>query len=158
MFPFRDSLPALKGLYFQNIAVLGQFCAEGFTWLLTWDPITDRRLSWSTYLFRTNEINWPLALRGHVTNAFFKQWVGILLMPKLLEHTKIILHPKFERKRIKGRYFVALWFLSKVVWLVLAAMLEGMLLPSNMASKTTSCLYLVQPFIVTLKCAANVIT
>ena len=25
----------------------------------------------------------PLALRGHVTNASFKQWVGILLMPKM---------------------------------------------------------------------------
>ena len=31
MFPFRDSLPSLKGLYFENITVLGQFCAEGFT-------------------------------------------------------------------------------------------------------------------------------
>ena len=27
--------------------------------------------------------NRPLALRGHVTNASFKQWVGILLMPKI---------------------------------------------------------------------------
>ena len=45
--------------------------------------------------------NKPLAPRGHVTNASFKQWVGILLMPqKLTEHIKIILHPKFERKRI----------------------------------------------------------
>ena len=40
----------------------------------------------------------------------------------------------------------------------LAAMLEGMLLPSNMAAKITSCLYLVQRFIVTLRCAVNVIT
>ena len=30
-FPFRDLLPALKGLYFENIAVLGQVCAEDFT-------------------------------------------------------------------------------------------------------------------------------
>ena len=28
-------------------------------------------------------VNRPLALRGHVTNASFKQWVGILLMPKI---------------------------------------------------------------------------
>ena len=27
--------------------------------------------------------NRPLALRGHVTNSCFKQWVGILLMPKI---------------------------------------------------------------------------
>ena len=32
----------------------------------------------------------PLALRGHVTNA----------CQKFTEHIKIILHPKFERKRI----------------------------------------------------------
>ena len=38
---------------------------------------------------------------------------------KLLEHTKIILHPKFERKRILGRYFTALWFFSEVVGFVL---------------------------------------
>ena len=29
------------------------------------------------------KLNRPLALRGHVTNASFKQWVGILLMPKI---------------------------------------------------------------------------
>ena len=29
-----------------------------------------------------NKPNRPLALRGHVTYASFKQWVGILLMPK----------------------------------------------------------------------------
>ena len=53
---------------------------------------------------------------------------------------------------------MALWLFSKVVWFVLAAMLEGMVLPSNMAAKTTSCSYLVQRFIVTLRCAVNVIT
>ena len=45
-------------------------------------------------------INRPLALRGHVTNASFKQRVGILLMPKIDRAIKIILHPKFEGKRI----------------------------------------------------------
>ena len=37
---------------------------------------------------------------------------------------------------------MALWFFNKVVWIVLAAMLEGKLLPSNMAglaAKTTVC-------------------
>ena len=28
-------------------------------------------------------LNMPLVLRGHMTNASFKQWVGILLMPKI---------------------------------------------------------------------------
>ena len=53
---------------------------------------------------------------------------------------------------------MALWFFNKVVWFVLAAMLEGILLPSNMAAKTTFCLYLVKRLIVTLRCAENVTT
>ena len=53
---------------------------------------------------------------------------------------------------------MALWFFNKAVWFVLAAMLEGILLPSNMAAKTTFCLYLVKRLIVTLRCAVNVTT
>ena len=49
---------------------------------------------------------------------------------KSTEHIKIILQPKFEMERFYGRYFMALWFFNKVVWIVLAAMLEGKLLPS----------------------------
>ena len=37
-------------------------------------------------------------------------------------------------------------------------LLEGILLPSNMAAKTTFCLYLVKCLIVILRCAANVTT
>ena len=37
-------------------------------------------------------------------------------------------------------------------------MLEGILLPSNMAAKTTFCLYLVKRLIFTLRCAVNVTT
>ena len=40
----------------------------------------------------------------------------------------------------------------------LAAMLEGILLPSNMVAKTTFCLYLVKHLIVMLRCAVNVTT
>ena len=53
---------------------------------------------------------------------------------------------------------MALWFTSKVVWFVLAAMLEGILLSSNMAAKTTCYLYLDKCLIVTLRCAVNVTT
>ena len=53
---------------------------------------------------------------------------------------------------------MGLWFFHKVVWFVLASVLEGMLLPSKMAAKTTFWLYLVQRLIVTLRCAVNVIT
>ena len=50
---------------------------------------------------------------------------------------------------------MALWFFHKVVWFVLAAMFEGILLPSNMAAKSTFCLYLVKRLIVALRCAVN---
>ena len=53
---------------------------------------------------------------------------------------------------------MALLFFNKVVRFVLAAMLEGILLPSNMAAKTTFCLRLVKLLIVTLRCAVNVTT
>ena len=43
--------------------------------------------------------NRPLALRGHVTNASLKQWVGILLMPKIVRAHKNYLTPE-----------IALWF------------------------------------------------
>ena len=53
---------------------------------------------------------------------------------------------------------MAIWFFNEVVWFVLAAMLEDILLPSNMAAKTTFCLYLVKLLIVTLRCAVKVTT
>ena len=44
--------------------------------------------------------NRPLALRGHVTNASFKQELESYWCQNLTEHIKIILHAKFERKSI----------------------------------------------------------
>ena len=41
---------------------------------------------------------------------------------------------------------------------VLAAMLEGKSMPSNMVAKTTYCLYLVKRLIVMLRCAVNITT
>ena len=43
---------------------------------------------WKEYPFLSKKVVWlswyrPLAQRGHVTNASFKQWAGILLMPKI---------------------------------------------------------------------------
>ena len=38
---------------------------------------------------------------------------------------------------------------------MLATMLEGILLPSNVVAKTTYCLYLVKRLIVMLRCAVN---
>ena len=53
---------------------------------------------------------------------------------------------------------MALLFFNKVVGFVLAAMFEGILLPSYLSAKTTFSLYLVKRLIVTLRCAVNVST
>ena len=113
-----------------------------------------------TRVFRMS-VNRQLALRGHVTNASFKQWVGILLMPKIDRARKnyhTTAWTEIWEETHSREIFMALWFFNKVVWFVLAAMLEGILLPSNMAAKTTFCLYLVKRLIVTLRCAVNVPT
>ena len=111
-------------------------------------------LEWAKYTKKrkkkAKKVEMPLALRGHVTNASFTQWVWILLMPKIVQSTN-----SYNRnlRGNAGRYFMALWFFIKVVWFVLAAMLEGTLFPSNMAAKTTFWLYLGKRLIVTLRCA-----
>ena len=53
---------------------------------------------------------------------------------------------------------MALRFFNKAVPFVLAAMLEGILMPCNMAAKTPFCLDLAKRLIVTLRCAVNVPT
>ena len=77
---------------------------------------------------------------------------------KLTEHLKCILHPKFETIRTLGRNFMTVWFFNKILWFVWAAMLEVILLPSNMAAKTNFCLYPVKRLIVTIRCVVNVAT
>ena len=104
-------------------------------------------------------MNRPLALRCRVTNASFKQWVGILLMPKIdraRKNYRTTAWTEIWEETHSREIFMALWFFNKVVWFVLAAMLEGILLPSNMAAKTTSSLYLVKRVIVMLRCAVNI--
>ena len=105
---------------------------------------------------RTNQMNRPLALRCHVSNASFEQWVGILLMPKIDRAHKNCRTLEIWEETHSREIFMALWFFNKVVWFVLAAMLEGILLPSNMAVKTTFSLYLVKRMIVMLRCAVTV--
>ena len=99
--------------------------------------------------------NRPVALRGHVTNSSFKQWVGILLMPKIDRAHENYLTPEIWDETHWREIILALWFFNKVVWFVLVAMLEG--IPSNnyIAANTSFCLYLVKRLIVTLRCAVN---
>ena len=47
-------------------------------------------------------VNRPVALRGHVTNASLKRWVGILLMPKIDRAHKNYLTPEiWEEKHLR---------------------------------------------------------
>ena len=54
------------------------------------------RLPSGLYILLWAPVFWSrlLALRGHVTNASFKQWVGILLMPKIDRAHKNYLTPE----------------------------------------------------------------
>ena len=55
--------------------------------------------------------NRPLALRGHVTNAFFKQWVGILLMPKLdRAHNNYLTPEIWEETHLRAIFYGTLIF------------------------------------------------
>ena len=88
----------------QNVLAKGAFWIGGmhyvriiflfsFDWIVMfmqlWYVVLDTRLPSLPIHFPADEQgafrkwNRPLALRGHVTNAPFKQWVGILLMPKI---------------------------------------------------------------------------
>ena len=93
----------------------------------------------------------PLASRGHVTNASFKQWVGILLMPKFDGAHKNYHTPEiWEETHLREIFYGTLIFQQSSMNCILS--------PSNMAAKTTFCLYLVKRFIVTLKCDESVNT
>ena len=55
--------------------------------------------------------NRPLALRGHVANASFKQWVGILLLPKIVRAHKNYLTPEiWEETHLREIFYGSLIF------------------------------------------------
>ena len=62
-------------------------------------------------LWRHFPSNRPLALRGHLTNASFKQWVRILLMPKIDRAHKNYLTPKiWEEMHLREIFYGTLIF------------------------------------------------
>ena len=63
-------------------------------WAATMRILTILIRAWWSSFSRNMWLNRPLALRGHVTNASFKQWVGILLMPKIDRAHKNYLTPE----------------------------------------------------------------
>ena len=66
-------------------------------------------------------------------------------MPKLTEHIKLSCPRNLRGNGFKGDILWHFYFST------LAAMLEGTLLPSNRAAKTTFCLYIVKRLIVKLR-------
>ena len=53
----------------------------------------------------------PIALRGHVTNASFKQWVGILLMPNINRAHKNYVTPEiWEETHLREVFYGTLIF------------------------------------------------
>ena len=122
--------------------------------------------AWNVMLNRIQsfiKISWsrPLALRGHVTDAFFKEWVGILLMPKIDRAHTNCLTPEIweETHSIQIFYGTLVFQQSSIINFVLAAIfMEGILLPPNMAAKTTFCLYLVKRLIIMHRYAENATT
>ena len=92
-----------------------------------------------------------------MTNASFKQWLGILLMTKIDRAHKSYVTPEiWEEMHLREIFYGTLIFQQSIM--IFAAMLEGILLPSDMEAKTAVCLYLVKGLIVTLRCAVNVTT
>ena len=60
--------------------------------------------------------NRPLALRGHVTSASFKQWVGILLMPKIDRAHKNYLTPEiWEEMHLREIFYDTLIFQQSIM-------------------------------------------
>ena len=61
--------------------------------------------------FRLSKENRPLALRDHVTNTSFKQWIGILLMPKIVRAHKNYLAPEiWEETHLREMFYGTLIF------------------------------------------------
>ena len=72
-----------------------------------------------------------LALRDHVTNASFKQWLGILLMTKTdRAHKNYLTHEIWEETYLRAEIFYGTLIFQHSRYDFLAAMLEGKLLPS----------------------------
>ena len=96
-----------------------------------------------------------LALRGHVTTASFKQWVGILLMPKIDRAHKNYLTPEIWEKTHLREIFYGTLIFQESSMICIGRHVGGHTLALQHG---TFCLYLVKRVIVTLRCAVNATT
>ena len=100
--------------------------------------------------------NRPPVLKGHVTNASFKQWVGILLMPKINRAHKNYLTPEiWEETHLREIFYGTLIFQQSSM-ICIGRHVEGHTLALQHSGQTTFSLCLVKRVIVMLWCAVNV--
>ena len=102
--------------------------------------------------------NRPIALRGQVTNSSFKQWLGILQMPKIVKAHKNYLTPEiWEETHLREVVYGTLVFQQSSM-ISIGCHVGGHTLALQHDHQTTFCLYLVKCLIVMHRCAENVTT
>ena len=118
------------------------------------------RLPSGLYILLWAPVFWSrlLALRGHVTNASFKQWVGILLMPKIDRAHKNYVTPEiWEEMHLRGIFYSTL-ISQQSSMICIGCHVGGHTLALQHVAKTTFCFYLVKRLVVRFRCAENVTT
>ena len=114
---------------------------------------------WSISACRTEKKkNRPVALRGHVTNASFKRWVGILLMPKIDRPHKNYLTPEiWEETHLRDIFYGTLIF-EQSSMICIGRHVGGHTLALQHGGQNYFLLISCKRLIVTLRCAVNVTT
>ena len=103
--------------------------------------------------------NRPLALRGRITNASFKQWVEILLMPKIDRARKNYLTPEIWEETHLWEIFYGTLILQQSSMTCIGRHVRlQRRLPCWRAAKTTFAYILLNVWSVMLRCAGNVTT
>ena len=86
-------------------------CWNKFVPVVTTNCLLIALISFIMKLYLLFCVNRPLALRGHVTNASFKQWVGILLMPKIVRaHKNYLTVEIWEEMHLREIFYGTLIF------------------------------------------------
>ena len=102
--------------------------------------------------------NRPLARRGHVTNASFKQCVGILLMPKIdRAHKNYLTTETWEETRLREIFYSTLIFQQSSM-ICTGRHVGGHSLALQHGGQNYFLLISCQRLIVTLRCAVNITT
>ena len=111
-------------------------------------------------ILNRNLTNRPLALRGHVTNVSFKQWVGILMMPKIDGGHKNYLTPEIWEEMHLEEIFYGTLIFQQSSMICIGRHVGGHTLALQHGGQNyfllVSCY--IKRLIFTLRCAVNVTT